>query len=281
MISVLASVALFLAVPAGHTLFWIGLVNRAHAIDLGHDNLHRLHKLHNVAIVGAAVAWFIGAGLFGPRLLRGGTWRDLSGPMALFALGCCVVATGWGICWLSRRLAPRPRRILSRVATRRDLEPELSAPARGVGPYQKLLNVPGNEFLHLEIVELELRLPRLPPEWDGLSIVHLSDIHLIGTVGLPYFERLFEIANSLNGDLVAFTGDLLDDPKLVAWLDSTFGKSTAPLGCHFILGNHDREWGDIPASRKRLTDLGWCDASSQTRQLEYRGRTLAIAGTER
>jgi predicted MPP superfamily phosphohydrolase len=55
----------------------------------------------------------------------------------------------------------------------------------------------------------------------------------------------------------------------------------ARLGCYFILGNHDWEYGiDPDATRVALSDLGWQDTGGQTICIEHNGHTLAIGGSE-
>src|SRR5438876_1585788 len=53
----------------------------------------------------------------------------------------------------------------------------------GSGKYWRLACLPGNQVFQVEFCELTVRLPRLPPAWDGLAILHLSDLHLCGTPG--------------------------------------------------------------------------------------------------
>ncbi|RPI89401.1 MAG: metallophosphoesterase [Planctomycetaceae bacterium] len=268
-------------VVIGNVLFFVGVFNRGHGAGLGKIGLRCIHWAHNLGIFAGNLAWLVLAGLTGPRLLWGGSWRDLSIWLRVYAIVCGSALVLWLINLVLRKLTPRPRQIVGRTVERRDLESELTQPARGAGPYRFMQSVPGNEFLHLEIVRLELLLPRLPPALDGLTIVHLSDLHLIGNVGLPYFQRLFEIARSLSGDVAVCTGDVIDDMELVDWLDPTFGILQAPLGSFFILGNHDWQWGDPATTRNRLATLGWRDAAAGCTQVEHHGATLAIAGDER
>lgn len=273
---------LLLVLPVvGHVVFWIGLVNRAHAIDLGHVRLHRLHRLHFTCIGLGTLGWLVGTGLFGPRWLLGGTFSDANLIVQGLALGFGGVAISWILLLVWRKVGRPPSQVIRTKSTLRNLEAEIGHPIRGIGPYQKLQYLPANQFLSLEILELELQLPRVPPAWDGLSIVHISDLHFTGSVDCSYFERLFQIASELKGDLVVFTGDLLDSPEFIKWFPRTFGQLQAPLGCYFILGNHDREWGDVIESRNALANHGWIDATRGCEILNHRGHPLAICGDER
>ena len=151
-------------------------------------------------------------------------------------------------------------------ATRVDLRQRCGAAWRdmlvGPGPMRRIALLPGNQQFTIEVSTKTYSLPRLPAEWDGLSLVHLSDLHLRGAVSRAYFEAVCEEAAALKPDLFVFTGDLLDDMKLLEWLPTTLGKLSAPRGQFFILGNHD--WYlDAPAIRRELERLGWTDLAGR------------------
>ena len=112
-----------------------------------------------------------------------------------------------------------------------------------------------------------------------MRILHLSDWHFEGTITREYFERVSEIAAYETVDLVLFTGDLLDNPSCLEWLPTTLGRFSAPLGCWYILGNHD--WYlDADEARRQLNALGWRDATSGIHSIPYRGGQLCLAGDE-
>ena len=122
---------------------------------------------------------------------------------------------------LARRRADRPRLALpARAAPSARRAPLPShakhgRPSRSRShspehPHHFLVHLPGNESLQLDLTERAIDLPRLPPALDGLSIVHLSDLHFTGRVGKAYFQEVVRLSNELEPDLVAITGDLVD-----------------------------------------------------------------------
>jgi hypothetical protein len=109
--------------------------------------------------------------------------------------------------------------------------------------------------------------------------LHLSDLHFTGTIDLPFFEQVTELSAELDADMIVFTGDLIDRQQLLEWLPQTLGRLKAPLGCYFILGNHD--WfADPEIIRGCMAELGWCNVGGRTETLEHAGHPLVIAGTE-
>ena len=132
----------------------------------------------------------------------------------------------------------------------------------GPGPMWRIALLPGNEQFTIDVSTKTYTLPRLPAEWDGLSLVQITDLHFRGAVTRAYFEAICEQAAALKPDLFVFTGDLLDDQKLLEWLPTTLGRLTAPQGQYFILGNHD--WYlDPPTIRRELERLGWTDLAGR------------------
>ncbi len=94
---------------------------------------------------------------------------------------------------------------------------------------------------------LELPLPGLPPELDGLRIAHLSDLHLgVPSRGRRAVERAVEWVAGRGPDLVCVTGDLVSRPGGTPLLE----RLLAELGSPFVvLGNHDHALSRDPFSR--------------------------------
>jgi predicted MPP superfamily phosphohydrolase len=108
-----------------------------------------------------------------------------------------------------------------------------------------------------EVKEVKVRLPRLPKELDGTTIVQVSDIHVGGaTIGRQFVESMVSAINSLNPDIVAITGDLVDGSvrrlkEHVAPLE----KIKTRYGAYFVTGNHEYYSGAEPWCRE-LSGLG-------------------------
>jgi hypothetical protein len=61
-----------------------------------------------------------------------------------------------------------------------------------------------------EVKEVQIPIPALPGEFDGFRIVQVTDLHVSPTIRRPYVEKVVKIVNSLNADIFALTGDLVD-----------------------------------------------------------------------
>lgn len=269
-----------LALIAGHTELLVTLVNRTHGFPIHMNPLRHFRHVDDILIPAFPVAFLISQGLLGTQLLYGGRWSELPMRWCLYLVPCGLGFLGlvFSAVRYQRYRPPRhQRRTESRVV---DVAQCLGSRPVAPGPFRFLTAVPFNEIFQLEINEKELICSRLPAEWDGLTIGHLTDLHFSGTIDRPFFEYVCQALDDLNADLLAFTGDLLDRQDLVSWFPDTLGRLQAPLGRFFILGNHD--WDLQPAPiRRALIELGWQDLSSRAIGLPHRGRVLALGGSER
>ncbi|MBW3538938.1 MAG: metallophosphoesterase [Planctomycetes bacterium] len=274
------NVAIFVGFIAGHTELWVTFVNRVHALPLRCQTLRRLRHIHDLFVLmfPPALVWFVG--LRGPALLVGGSWSNVPGGWRAYLAVCSLGFVGIVISTLRWQLRRPPAVLEESHSQTIDIAQRLGRRPIGEGPHRMLTHVPGNEIFRVEFTEQTFRLPSLPPQWDGLSILHVADTHFIGTVKREFFDALFEIVAGIEADLTVFTGDLLDKQPYLDWLPTTLGRLEAPLGRYFILGNHD--WPlDVPAIRRRFAEHGWVDVAGKAVAIEHRGHTLVIAGTER
>jgi hypothetical protein len=93
---------------------------------------------------------------------------------------------------------------------------------------------------HLVVRRVDAKVPGLAPEFEGLRIVQLSDLHIGPHTSRRFLRRVVETAQSLHPDLIAVTGDLIDDrAEDVEWYAHALGSLAAPLGVYMIPGNHD------------------------------------------
>lgn len=93
---------------------------------------------------------------------------------------------------------------------------------------------------HFRIRALDVVLPGLPPNLDGLRIVHLSDTHIGRYTRRGTLPGIIEATNKLKADLILFTGDLID--LSIRDLDrgiDTMRQLDPRHGLAMIEGNHD------------------------------------------
>ena len=129
--------------------------------------------------------------------------------------------------------------------------------------------------------ELELPVPGLPRELDGLRVAHLSDFHLgVRSPGVGAVVQAVEWVSERQPDLVVVTGDLLTHPRGEPLLRTLVDLLPQPTVA--ILGNHDVAISRDPqAVASNLADLSpatlLCDEGTM---LELRGRNVWVAGVD-
>jgi len=133
----------------------------------------------------------------------------------------------------------------------------------------------------LRVRVLEVPIPGLPEELDGLRIAHLSDFHLgVPSRGKVATERAVRWVAGRKPDLVCVTGDLVSHPSGVPVLVRLLGTLEQPF---VILGNHDVAITRDPFSRAAELE-GLAEVSVLLRDeatvTERRGARIQIVGTD-
>jgi predicted MPP superfamily phosphohydrolase len=92
----------------------------------------------------------------------------------------------------------------------------------------------------IQVERLQIQLPRLPGAFDGLTIAHLSDLHLGPYVTAEHLLTAARITNELRADAIVLTGDLVNSSwHYIEPCAEILKRFQAPLGVYAVLGNHD------------------------------------------
>jgi len=149
--------------------------------------------------------------------------------------------------------------------------PSISYQRPRIGPNVQFRTLAGYEWNRVE-----LAIPHLPQELDGVRMIHLSDLHLRRRWPAELGEALDRI-NAVPPDLVLFTGDFVDNKKdhrpalpLVERLIKTLRPTTGIFAC---IGNHD---GDMLAPR--LMALGVRVLMNERIEMTVRHQPLELIG---
>ncbi len=269
----------------GHVLLWVAVVNRAHGVNLPRQVGHfaSLSCLVLLLAIPAAYGWWVHVAGWNAFLKSFRLW-PVPPPgqlLAVFYMGICAASAILAIArWVWRNVLTGPSVVIRSQQTR-------LLSLRGVGAavtseehaHHFLVHLPGNQMLHLDLSERAIDVPRLPAALDGFSIIHLSDFHFTGRVGKAYFREVVRLANQVQPDLIAVTGDLIDDRRCLGWIPDTLGQLAARHGVYFILGNHDL-WNDCERIREALSRSGLIDLGGRWLAIEVRGEPIVLAGNE-
>ncbi|WP_430640952.1 metallophosphoesterase [Couchioplanes caeruleus] len=97
---------------------------------------------------------------------------------------------------------------------------------------------------------VQIPIAKLPRAMDGTRLAVVSDIHLGPLTGVRHTQRIVDLINSVDADVVCVVGDLVDGSV------AELGRAAAPLagirsrrGAYFVTGNHEyysgyKQWVD-------------------------------------
>ena len=91
----------------------------------------------------------------------------------------------------------------------------------------------------LRLVEVELGFPNLPPAFDGLRLLQLTDNHFGEVVSPAWYSHVVRHACEMRPDLIVLTGDLSGAQNLYRQAVEMMRPLSAPMGVWAIRGNHD------------------------------------------
>jgi len=128
------------------------------------------------------------------------------------------------------------------------------------------------------VVNIDIPLPNLPHALHGFSIAQISDVHVGPTIKRQYVDAIVDTVNSLNADLIAVTGDLVDGtvPDL-AHHTAPFARLSARHGAFFVTGNHEYYSGER-AWTAEFSRLGLRVLMNEHVVLTHEGTRVVIAG---
>ncbi len=116
------------------------------------------------------------------------------------------------------------------------------------------------------IVDVEVRLPNLPTSLHGFTIAQISDVHVGPTIKRRYVEAIVDSVNSLEADVIAVTGDLVDGSvKDLSKHTAPFARLSARHGAFFVTGNHEYYSGE-PAWTAEFTASRHASADERARR---------------
>jgi predicted MPP superfamily phosphohydrolase len=143
-------------------------------------------------------------------------------------------------------------------------------------------------------------VPVLPPGRHELTVLHLSDLHLLPRHGRR--SRWISDLSRLRADLVVATGDLWSSARSMPLLGSTLAALTAdgtpgvfvpgnndyytplpPSFVNYFTGGAPRRHGpDLPWERAAamLEQLGWTDLTHRRTTVSLRGLDVTLTGTD-
>ena len=149
-----------------------------------------------------------------------------------------------------------------------------------------------NNIYDYRVRKKNVFLKRLPKEFDGIKVCHISDIHIGSLRNRKAVMAGIQMIIDQKPDIIFFTGDLVNDKadELKSWGDA-LSKIKAPLGVYSVLGNHDYgeytswESGDKKNNNfsnilKAHKEFGWNLMMNENNSITVDNESINLIGVE-
>lgn len=126
--------------------------------------------------------------------------------------------------------------------------------------------------------EYQLECENLPDSFDGFKIVQLSDLH----------EKVFKNDNNYlisqvstqDPDIIAITGDLVDEPGLGEYITSLVSELSKIAPVYYVTGNHEWATREIQEVFDAVEAGGGTVLRNEYVVLEKDGQEIVVAGID-
>jgi len=136
------------------------------------------------------------------------------------------------------------------------------------------------ERTYVEVNKIEIRLVNLPSEFEGFSIVQLSDFHHGKFISLKYIKKCLKLAAELRPDILALTGDYVDtEEDYIVPLAESLKPYATSIPTYAVLGNHEY-WADAKFIAEKLKSAGVNVLLNQNVPLQRNGARIWLLGID-
>lgn len=138
------------------------------------------------------------------------------------------------------------------------------------------------ESVWFKLTRINLPLANLPEAFEGLVLVHLTDLHINPWTTPERFSEVVEMVNAQSPDVIAITGDFIDGRTMrdqTPRLQEQLGQLQAKLGKFAVMGNHDHRSG-VSHVREMLAESDIRELPNRAVPLHKDGQVLTICGLD-
>lgn len=128
----------------------------------------------------------------------------------------------------------------------------------------------------LQVETVELFFESLPPQFDGLRVAELSDLH-----GRGFGEnnvRLLRTLQKARPDMICICGDLFDEKTDLTMLEPLLTGLTDIAPVYYVTGNHEWQVKNLREILQKMRAWGVSVLENEERVLSRGGAEMVVAG---
>ena len=206
-------------------------------------------------------------------------WHLLIAPVLLPLM--LAAGVGAGLWWIAQRVLGRQPASASKADAVMVSRRGLLAAGVALAPTVACFSITGialRQLSDFRIRRITISVADLPPALDGLTLAHVSDLHVGRFTTGPVLRKIAATTNDLRADVVLLTGDLINGAAYeIPEAIEAVRRFDADRGVYLVEGNHDlfagrREFED------RIKGAGIPLLVNETEQLSLRGHPVQLLG---
>ncbi len=143
-----------------------------------------------------------------------------------------------------------------------------------------------------KVIKHQLSFERLPVDFHGFKIIHISDFHCGSFDNKKKFSYGIDLINQQNADIILFTGDMVNNiaDEILPWKE-LISSLKAPYGKYAVLGNHD--YGDYTVWDKQVdkinnfkklialeNEMGFTVLNNRNEKIKIKDSSIDLLGVE-
>ena len=129
----------------------------------------------------------------------------------------------------------------------------------------------------LELNTYTITSSRLPENFDGYRIAHISDLHNV-QMGEDN-GNILSILRQANPDIIAITGDLIDSRNTSLEIALQFvGEAMKIAPCYYVTGNHEARVSEYDLLKAGMVSAGVVILENDQAEINIDGDTITLIG---
>ena len=136
-----------------------------------------------------------------------------------------------------------------------------------------------NENTNLKNKEYEVKSDKLPLNFNGYKLLHISDFHNTNSKRIK--TKIIKAISKNNPDIIIITGDLIDSRRTNIYTVKEFLRTIVNfVPVYYVLGNHESRLADVQKLINEVESVGVNVLRNETIDIYVNNEHIKITGLE-